>query len=203
MPQLSYSIGPIAGTPGMRYGNTRSNETCVTAICGAIIAPGTWCEFSLVNGQYVAMPLQDTGTTTTFLPKLCGVAVLDTVGAEQAYQTFQVPNSGLGSTFPGYPVGLAVSFMRRGAIWVAWDGNTGTALPYPVGTMNVWHSSTGAAAQGVVTTLAASATAGSEIDALGAYATFYDPRQVSGTFTDPWGVTRSAVVMDINLPGHS
>ena len=187
----------------MLYGNQRSNATILTAICGTVIPPGTMCEFVSVSGQYVAFPLKDTGTTTSFLPKLAGVAVLDAVGAEQSYVTYAVPNSGAGSTFAGYPKGMAIGFLQQGLIWVAWDGNTGTALPLPKGTMQFWHSSTGANLQGVATTLAASATAGAEIDTLPTgQAVFYDPRQVSATYTDPWGNSRSAVVMSINLLGH-
>ena len=202
MPQTSYSLAPGAGTAGMLYGNSRMNNQIVTAIAGAVIPPGVFCELVSVNGNYLAFPLKDTGTTSSFTPALVGVAVLDSVMAEQSYVTYAVPNSGNGSTFAGYPVGMPVSFLQSGLIWVAWDGNTGTALPLPAGTMNVGHSSTGANSQGVVTTLSASATAGAEIDALpSGSAVFYDPRQVSATYTDPWGVSRSAVVMSVNLLG--
>ena len=203
MPQLSYSIGPGVGTAGMLYGNNRSNATIVTAIAGAIIPPGAMCELILSSGQYVAVPLQDTGTAGSFLPKLVGVAVLDSVMAEQGYQAYTVPNTGAGSTFAGYPVGMPVGFLQSGLIWTAWDGNTGTALPLPKGAMQFWHSSNGTHLQGVATTLAASSTTGAEIDTLPTgQAVFYDPRQVSATYTDPWGVSRSAVVMSVNILGH-
>ena len=66
--------------------------------------------------------------------------------------------------------------------------------------MQVVHSSTGANPQGVVTTKAVSATVGFEIDLLPAGCQFYDPRLQSGTYTDPFGTTRSTVVMNVNLP---
>jgi hypothetical protein len=202
-PQTAYSLAPNAGQAGLLYGNERSNCEIVTGICGAIIPPGAICEFVSVSGQYVAFPLKDTGTTTTFTPAYCGIALMDSVGAEQTYVPFAVPNVGAGSTFAGYPIGATVGFVRRGTIWTLWDGNTGTGLPFPMGAMNVLHSSTGAHAQGVVTTLAASATAGNEIDALGGAFQLYDPRQVSGTYTDQFGTTVNIVVMKVNLPGSA
>lgn len=147
------------------------------------------------------------GATTATLPgagygpSLIGVSVMDVVGAEQGYQTFQVPNSGVGSTFVGYPKGRAVPVCRKGRIWTLWDGSTAIALPFPDGAMNVIHSSTGANPQGVVTTKVPSTTVGFEIDPLPACCQLYDPRQVSGTYTDGFGTTTSMVVMSLNLPG--
>lgn len=144
-------------------------------------------------------------TTTTlqgssvYQPNLVGVSLMDVVGAEQAYTPYAVPNAGAGSTFAGYPVGKSVPVMRRGRIWVLWDGNTGNALPSPMGSMNVWHSSTGANPQGVATTRAVSTTAGGEIDTLPASCRFYDPRQVSGSYTDAFGTVTPLVVMSLNV----
>ena len=203
MPQLSYSLSPNPGTPGMLYDCERSSANIVTGIAGAVIPPGSICEFINSGGSYVAVPLKDTGTTTGFLPSYAGIALLDTVGAEQKYVPYAVPNVGGGSTFPGYPVGMPVSFVRRGRIWTMWDGSNSPALPLPMGAMQVWHSSDGSTLQGVVTTLNASASLHSEIDTLPATFQFYDPRQVSGSFTDAFGNTNAAVVMSVNLPGHS
>jgi hypothetical protein len=146
-------------------------------------------------------------TTTTILgagiynPQLVGVSLMDVVGAEQAYVPYAVPNAGAGSTFAGYPVGFSVPVVRRGRIWTLWDGNTGNPLPSAMGAMNVIHSSTGANPQGVVTTKAVSTTVGFEIDALPSACQLYDPRQVSGTYTDAFGTSTSMVVMNLNLPG--
>lgn len=143
-------------------------------------------------------------TTTTlqgqvYNPNLMGVSLIDIAGAEQSYVPYAVPNAGAGSSFVGWPMGKAVPIMRRGRIWTLWDGNTGNALPFPMGAMNVWHSSTGANPQGVVTTRAVASTAGGEIDLLPASCRFYDPRQVSGSYTDSFGNSNPIAVMSLNI----
>lgn len=200
MPQLSYPLTGNPGQPGQLFDNERHNADIVQCIAGAVIPAGVFCELVSVSGTWLLFPLKDSGTTSTFLPKLIGVSLMDVVGAEQAYTTYAVPNAGAGSSFAGYPIGKAVPVLRRGRIWTLWDGDTGTALPYPIGAMNVWHSSDGTHSQGVVTTLSASATGGAEIDALPSGCGLYDPRKLSGAYVDGYGTTTKLVVMEINLP---
>lgn len=201
MPQLSYPLTGNPGQPGQLFDNERHNADIVQAIAGVVIPPGVFVEFVLVSGAYLAFPLKDSGTGGTFLPELIGVSMIDVGDAEQAYQTYTVPNAGTGSSFAGYPVGKAFPVVRRGRVWTQWDGNTGVALPLAIGAMQVWHSSTGANPQGVVTTKAAQITVGAEIDALPTACQLYDPRNFSGTYVDAFGTTTSMVVMALNLPG--
>lgn len=203
MPQLAYSLTAAAGGAGMLYGNGSSQYDRDHAIAGAIIQPGQLIELVTVSGRQLAFPLKDATTGGSFAPKLLGVAEMIVSSAEQAYTTYAVPNIGGSSTFAGYPIGKVVPFLRRGLIWAQWDGNTGTALPAGMGTMQVIHSSTGAHQQGVVTTLAAQTTVGYEIDALPATVQFYDPTGVSGSYTDAFGNVIPIVVLSLNLPGHS
>lgn len=199
MPQLSYPLTGNPGQPGQMFDNERSGADIVQAIAGAVIPPGVLVELVSVSGAWLLFPLKDATTGASFKPLLIGVSLMDVLGAEQSYTPYAVPNSGAGSSFAGYPVGKMVPVLRRGRIWTKWDGNTGTALPYPMGAMQVWHSSTGANPQGVVTTLAASVTVGAEIDALPSGVQFYDPREMSGTYTDAFGTMSSIVVLEVNL----
>lgn len=198
--QTNYNLTPNPGQPGQLLDNERSNQDIVTVLAGVVIPFGVLCELNSVTG--LAQPVKDSTTGGSFAPALCGISVLDTVAVEQAYQTYQVPASGTGSSLAGYPVGYPVPFLRRGRIWASWDGNTGTALPRQ-GAIQVWHSSDGSHSQGIFTTLAVSATAGAEIDLSGAYIGVWDPNLVSGAFTDSFGNVVDIVAIAINLPGHS
>lgn len=180
---------------------TFASQAGVVYILGEDITAGT---AGVLDVNYTGTTNASTTASlpgASYGPSLIGVSVMDVVGAEQGYQTYQVPNAGVGSTFVGYPKGRAVPVCRKGRIWTLWDGSTSTPLPFPDGSMNVIHSSTGANPQGVVTTKAPSTTAGFEIDPLPACCQLYDPRQLSGTYTDAFGTTTSMVVMSLNLPG--
>lgn len=70
------------------------------------------------------------------------------------------------SSYPpgGYKAGDQVAFLREGAVWAEYDGG---GSPDPTAAINVRHSSTVETHRGKVTASATSATAGSEISALG------------------------------------
>lgn len=199
MPQTNYNLGLNPAQPGALLRAGKRGETIVTRISSAVIPPGVLCELD-ANGK--AIPVQDATTGGSFAPKLIGISYLDVAAVEQAYTTFPVPPSVSGSTFAGYPIGFPVPFVRVGAIWAAWDGNTGTALPRS-GAIQVIHSSTGANPQGVFTTRAAQITVGFEIDAAGAYIAVWDPDLISGAYTDSFGNVQNIVALEINLPGHN
>jgi hypothetical protein len=200
--QTTYNLTPNPAQPGVLSQADRSQCYIVSVVAGVAIPFGVLCETYTSSGKILARPVQDTGTTTSFTPTLAGISVLDAFAVEQTYVTFPVPPSGTGSSSSGWPIGVAVPFLRRGRIWASWDGNTGVALPTN-GAIQVWHSSTGANPQGVFTTKAAQTTAGAEIDAAGAYINLFDPNQVSGAYTDSFGNVLDMVNLEINLPGHS
>ena len=52
---------------------------------------------------------------------------LGLLGFEQGYFPFAVPPSTAGSTGLGYPKGVAIPILRKGRIWMAYDGG-GTPL---------------------------------------------------------------------------
>lgn len=200
--QTTYNLNPNPAQPGQPSDAGRSSQRIVTVVAGVVIPFGVLCETYVSSGKTLARPVQDSTTGGSFVPTLIGFSVLDTVAVEQGYTTFPVPPSGTGSSVAGWPVGYAVPFMRIGRIWAAWDGNVGVAL-VGNGGIQVWHSSTGANPQGVLTTKAAQTTAGAEIDGPFAYLNIWDPNLVSGAFTDSFGNTINIVNVEINLPGHS
>ena len=200
--QTHYNRTPNPGQPGMLSDAGYHGQVIVTVVAGVVIPPGTLCETYSSSGKILARPVQDATTGASFAPALAGIAFLDPESVEQTYVTFPVPPSNTGSSFSGYPIGFPVPFVRRGRIWAAWDGNTGTALPSNGG-MQVWHSSDGTHKQGIFTTLAVSTTAGAEIDKAGAYINLFDPNLVSGEYTDSFGNVLDMVNLEINIPGHS
>jgi hypothetical protein len=172
---------------------------------GGVIAPGTIVE---MDSSGNCIPLLDATTGGAFAPKVLGVVCYDPMGAMQTWAQPAVPPSLASSTFPGYAVGVRVPILRRGRLWVLWDGSVSNGALPNLGAVNVLHSSTGAFAQGVVTTLAVSATAGHEIDVLGAYAQCWQPAAAAGepaqgTFTTPFGLSYSIALMQWNLPGKA
>ena len=88
MPQLSYSQNAIPGQPGMAFDNELSSRDVVTAIAAVNIPFGVYCELN-ATGQ--AVPMQDSGTTVSFLPLKLGISLFDPLGVEQAYTTWTVP----------------------------------------------------------------------------------------------------------------
>jgi len=203
MPQTNYNLTPNAAQAGMPLSNDRSAMVIRSVRAGAVIPFGVLCEtYAATDGTLLARPMQDPGgtATSTYSPALAGISLGDVFAAEMSYQVYSVPPSTTGSSVAGYPIGYSVPFVARGGIWAAWDGNTATALPKN-GSINVWHSSTGANPQGVFTTKAQSSTVGGEIDAAGQYIQVWDPFAKSGAYTDSFGNVNNVVAININLPG--
>ena len=196
MPQTAITYNGIQGQPGQAFDASATNRDVVSVIAAVNIPFGAACELN-ANGQ--AVPLQDATTGAAFLPSIIGVCIIDPFGAEEAYQTFTVPNTGAGSAAVGYLAGQSVPFMRKGRVWVLTDG-AGTYTRY--GAVNVWHSSTGAHPQGVFTMSAVSIVAGSEID-IAPSCIVWNPQLVGGatgpSFTDSFGTTFTTLVVEINL----
>lgn len=102
---------------------------------------------------------------------------------------------GAGSTASGWLKGMAVPFMRRGRIWVAWDGGGTVTRSGPI---NLRHSSTGANPQGIFTFTAAQITVGNEID-IAPNCVVWNPGLASGSYTDPFGNSFKTVPVGISL----
>lgn len=196
MPQTSIPFNAIAGQPGMAFDAEASNRDVVSIEAAVNIPFGVACE---LNSSGLAVPFKDSTTGGSFAPKFIGVCLLDPLGVEQNYVTYQVPPSTTGSTSSGYLAGQLVPFMRRGRIWVLTDAG-GTFLSY--GNVNVWHSSTGAYDQGVFTFTAPQTTAGQEIDVC-PNVTVWNPALTGGTtgptFTDVFGNVFNTLVVEVNL----
>lgn len=189
--QTTFNVSPPAGMPGMPFDNMKGND--VRSFAAKVNIPfGVLCEFTtLVDGVTRAIqPVNDAGTAGSFLPRLAGVS-LYSAEREQAYQAA----AGGGSGF--WKAGEMVPCMRKGRIWVAFDG-VGTWPDY--NTVNVWHSSDGSTLQGVFTMHATQTTLHSEIDNV-------PPAVVLGTeaalaivsYTDGFGNTLSAAVVELDL----
>ena len=201
MPQLNYNLEPLIGMPGMPFSPATSNV--VESRPAYVAVPfGVAVELVVVAGVEYVQPLQDSGTTSSFLPALYGVSMWDP--AREQSLPVQGVNPGGIQTYSGYAANEMVPVMRSGTIYVQTDSATEQASwanAWPsLGQVLVWHSSTGAHFQGVFTMLAASATAGAEIDEC--------PTSIIGrdtgrqqTYTNGWGSVFSIAVVEINLPG--
>jgi hypothetical protein len=201
MPQLYYNLEPVIGVPGMPFSPATSNV--VESRPALVPIPfGVALELVVSGGIEYVQPLQDAGTTSSFLPALYGVSIFDPA-REQALPTLGVNPGGI-TTYTGYLAGEMVPVMRSGTIYVLTDSATEQASwanAWPsLGAVNVWHSSTGANFQGVFTQLAASATSGAEIDACPTSIIGRDPGRQQ-TYTNGFGAVFSIAVVEINLPG--
>ncbi len=203
MPQTTYNLEPAIAVPGMRFSPAASD--IVEARPALVPCPfGVAVEIIVSGGIEYIQPLQDTGTTSSFLPLLYGVVIYDPA-REQALPVLGVNPGGI-QTYAQYAAGEMVPVLRQGCIYALTDSATeqsSWANPWPsLGAVNVWHSSTGANFQGVFTQLAASATAGAEIDAC--------PTSIIGrdigrqqTYTNGFGAVFSIAVVELNQPGTS
>jgi hypothetical protein len=190
MPQLAVTAAAVPGVPGMPF-MTWNDIRVRHYVAGATIQPGTLCE--IVSGK--AYPCKDSGTTTTFLPALLGVAMFDPA-MENSYVTTGGTTE---ATFPGYAAKAMVPFAFYGEVWVQCDVTTS----WPdMGVVNIKHSSTGANDQGVFTTTAAQTTAGNEIDALESNIRGVRS-ELAGTFVDGFNQSVITAVVMLNLPGGS
>ncbi len=204
MPQVAYNLEPIVGVPGMPFSPAGSNVVeSRPALLSAGVAFGTAVELVVSGGVEYVQQLQDSGTTSSFLPALLGVAVWDPAREQALPVQGGTSSSGI-QTYSGYAQYEMVPVMRSGTIYVQTDSVTQQASwanAWPsLGQVLVWHSSDGTHAQGVFTMLAASATTGAEIDECPTSIIGRDPaRQV--TYTNGWGATFGGAVVELNLPG--
>lgn len=203
MPQTTYNLSPNPAQPGQPLSNDGSMLRVMSVRAGVVIPFGVLCEtFAGTDGTLLARPVQDAGTASAFQPALCGVSMADVFAAEMGYVQYAVPPSTTGNTLTGYPVGYSVPMVYDGGIWGQWDGNTTVALPKN-GSIQVWHSSTGANPQGQFTTKPAQGAVGAEIDAAGSYINVWDPFGRAGAYTDSFGNVNNIVPILINLPGKA
>lgn len=188
--QTTFNVSPPQGMPGMRFDDSMNVEVRsfpAKVACGF----GVLLEFTtLTGGQLAVQPVQDATTGGSFLPRLAGIS-LYSAERQQAY--LAAAGGGAGS----YAAGEMVPVMRKGRIWVQFDG-TGTWPDY--NTVNVWHSSTGANPQGVFTMHATQTTVGAEIDnAPPAVILGSDSALAIASYTDGFGNTLSAAVVDCDF----
>jgi hypothetical protein len=194
--QLNYNLGPIPGIPGQIF--DLSAIDVISAVAGEIIPPGIEVELNssglLVACRDLTADWPPTGATgkATFQ----GISINDPAGFEQGYFPFAVPPTTAGSTGTGYPKGAVVPILRKGRIWHLYDG---AGTPTRGGAFNVWHSSDGTSARGVLTFLATSATVGAEIGAAPAGLSVWNPGLLAGVYTDGFGVTWGVCGVNINL----
>jgi hypothetical protein len=192
--QTAMNLRPAVALPGTPFDINYMANDVLTFIASAIIPYGVAVE---LNSNGTIQPAQ---TTTTGAPpaKLVGVSVYDAL-REQNYP----PGAITPAYSTGYQVGEAVPVMTRGRIYVAYDGG-GTWTNQ--GTLNVWHSSTGANPQGVFTFSATSITAGAEIDNAPAWCTALKPISISpqaftGSFPDGFGQSITVGLVSLNWNG--
>jgi hypothetical protein len=190
--QLHYSQGPIPAIPGQLYDlNSVGRGDIISRVAGAIIPPGVYCE---LNSSGLLVPAKD--LTASWPPALgFGVSIYDLAGFEQGYFPFAVPPTTAGSIGLGYQIGQVVPVLKSGRIWMAYDGG-GTPVKLGVGA-NMWHSSDGTHAQGVITFSATSATVGAEIGAVPASMTVWNPDLLAAAYTDGFGVSAGICAMNI------
>lgn len=197
MPQTTYNLRSVPAVPGMLFDANDLGNDIMSFPAKFTVPFGVAVE---LNSDGTVQPAQ-TATTGAPPAKLIGISVFD-LAREQQYP----PSALTPTTTPGYAAGEMVPVMTRGRIYVAQDGG-GTWTNFGSGTLNVWHSSTGANPQGVFTFTAAQTTAGAEIDNVPAWCVPFKPASASpnafvGTFTDGFGQSVTVGVVSVNFPGH-
>lgn len=195
--QLNYNVRSIPAVPGMLFDANDAGNDIGSYIAKVAIPYGVAVE---LNADGTIQPAQ-TATTGAPPAKVCGISVFE-VAREQNFP----PGAVAVSFTPGYLAGEPVPVLHRGRIFVAQDGG-GSWTNFGSGTLNVWHSSTGANPQGVFTFTATQSTAGAEIDNAPAWMvplkpTSLSPNAFTGTFTDGFGQSVTIGVVNVNFPGH-
>lgn len=185
--QTQFNINPPAGLPGMPFDDGPME---VRAFPAHVDCPfGLLLEIVVTSGVRGVQPVQDSGTTGSFLPNLAGISLYNPM-REQAYV-----NAGATAGNGFYRAGEMVPCVRRGRVWAAFD-NGGTWPEYAA--VRVKHNSDGSAGAGVFTMTAASTTSHAEIDTApscqGIEATL-----AQGAYVDFSGDTIGAAVVSINL----
>lgn len=202
MPQTTTTLTGVPGQPGQLYdlAAMRSGDM-ISLVAGTTIPFGVLCE---LNSTGVLQPVQDTNanwppTGTAAGTSLAGISVWDPMGAEQGFVNPAVPPTTAGSSAPGYLKGQRVPVLRRGRIWVPWDGG---GMPTRIGNINVWHSSDASHPQGVFTFSAANTGAGVEVSICPSSIETFNPDLTAASFTDGFGNTVTIIVVSIDLPGQ-
>jgi hypothetical protein len=192
MGQLRVNLGPIPAMPGQLMDlNSIGAGDIVSGVAVEVIPPGVLCELD-TNG--LARPMKETAANFA-ASSFIGASIYDLAGFEQGYFPFAVPPSSAGSTATGYPIGAVVPFLRRGRIWMQYDGG---GAPIKIGAVNVWSSSDSTHARGVLTFTATSGTAGAEIQNL-ATLIAWNPTLLAGSYTDGFGVATIVCGASLNL----
>jgi hypothetical protein len=202
MPQFSTSLTTVPGVAGQIYDLSAIGAgDIISAVAGEVIPFGVLCE---LNASGTLQPVQDINADwppvgTAAGTSLAGISIYDPEGVMQDYlgSAPTIPPTGEGSSTSGYPKGYRVPVLRRGRIWMQFDGQ---GVPTRIGPVNVWHSST-TGLQGVITFTATSGTAGSEVSQAGAYLESFNPDLVAGEYTDAFNTTAGIIACNINLPG--
>jgi len=204
MGQTKYTLAPLAGVPGkiFDFAALQSGDI-VSFVAGTTIPFGVMCE---LNASGVLQPVQDINanwppTGASSGTSLAGVSVWDPEGVMQDYlgSAPTIPPTGGGSSTKGYPKGFRIPVLRRGRVWMAYDGQ---GTPTRIGSVNVWHSSDGTNPQGVITFTATSATAGAEVStAPSSFESFNPDGTQAFSSQDQFGNNVSAIVVSVNLPG--
>jgi len=194
--QLNFSRGMRPARVGMLMDLLAlQGGDIITRIAAADIGFGVAVEF---KSDGTVQPVQDTHANwpPPAATPFAGVTIYDPVAVEMNYTRFAVPPSGAGTSVVGYLKGMAVPILRRGRMWMAFDGG-GTLVKF--GTPNLWHSSDGTNLQGVATFSAIVTTAGAEIEAAPTGLTVWDPEGLSGSYTDAFNVTTKMLGVSLNL----
>lgn len=169
--QTSVSYASPKAIPGMIA--DINDCALVTAVCTTTVLPGTWVVLALAaDGE--TMTAATPSTTTGVAASFGGVAVYDPMS-----DPLQIPGIASVSNIAGtgYPVGMPITVLRRGRVFVATDASTtaGSAGLFN-GAANIQTPSTTAGSatntDGYFTISPASTTAGYEVVAAPAYVTF-------------------------------
>lgn len=193
MALLNFLGAMLPGLPGaLMDPSAFEGGDIVTCTCASVIPFGIAVEY---KADGTVQPVQQTGWPPAAPLAIAGIVIRNPF-VEQALAAYAVPPTTAGSTFVGYPKGFRIPVLKRGRIWMAYDGG---GTPPKFGVFNIWHSSTGASPQGVATLTATSASAGVEIGAAPAGLSVYNPGLLAKLYTDPWNQSVGIMGVQVNL----
>lgn len=204
MPQLSTSRKTIPGVAGQIYDLSAISAGDIASFpAGTDIPFGVLCE---LDSNGALQPVQDTNANwppsgAANATSLAGVSVFDPEGVMQDFigSAPAIPPNTTGSSTTGYHKGMRVPVLRRGRIWMQFDGQ---GTPTRLGPVNVWHSSDGSHPQGVITFTATATTAGSEVSTAPPSMESFNPDGLAGLYTDGFGSSAGIIAVSVNLPGY-
>ena len=90
MPQFSVTQNAIPAQPGMAFDAEVSDRDVVSIVAAVNIPFGVYCELTSTG---LAQPMQDSGTTSSFVPNSIGISMYDPLGVEQNYVTWALSTS--------------------------------------------------------------------------------------------------------------